>query len=363
MSKSTGSSFNNDNNNNINNNKKDEIGVIYNKNVKDSSVTAKVAEEKDNLSVTSVSINYNTKNGILKAVEDISFQLSTGQAIGIVGESGSGKSTLGQGLMRSLPENGWIYSGGFTVDNKDLFKISEKDFDKKIRWKKISMVFQGSMNSLDPVFTVENQMREILFTHDRGQNKNIYNQKIEKALTDVGLDPQLVRKKYPHELSGGMKQRIVIANALLLDPHILIADEPTTALDVIIQSQIMKLFKKLKDDKKMKIIIITHDLSIISGLVDKMIIMYAGQAVEISDTKTIFQNPLHPYTQALIQSLPKLNSTTKSIKFIKGDPPNLLKIGNGCRFKDRCPKAFDKCNKDPPIILKGNDLVKCWLYK
>ena len=160
-----------------------------------------------------------------------------------------------------------------------------------------------------------------------------------------------------------MKQRIVIANALILGPRILIADEPTTALDVVIQSQVLELLKKLKEEKNMKVIVITHDMSLIPNLVDRVIIMYAGQAVEISDVKTVFEKPLHPYTQALIQSIPHIRSSEKSIKFIKGDPPKLTEIREGCRFMDRCPRAFGECKKDPPDILVGNNLVKCWLYK
>ena len=212
------------------------------------------------------------------------------------------------------------------------------------------MVFQGSMNSLDPVFTIEDQMKEILTSHRKKISNKDCNSIIRSALFDVGLNPDGWYKKYPHELSGGMKQRIVIANALILGPRILIADEPTTALDVVIQSQVLQLLKKLKEEKNMKIIVITHDMSLIPNLVDRVIIMYAGQAVEISDVKTVFEKPLHPYTQALIQSIPHIRSSEKSIKFIKGDPPNLTEIGEGCRFMDRCPRAFGECKKDPPTF-------------
>jgi peptide/nickel transport system ATP-binding protein len=315
------------------------------------------------IEVNDLSIAYETKSGILKAVDKISFKMNDAQGIGIIGESGSGKSSLGYGLMRSLAENGSIVSGSFIFEDQDILNISEREFNEKYRWKKISMVFQGSMNSLDPVFTIEDQMKEILSSH----RKKISNKEcisiIRSALTDVGLNPDIVFKKYPHELSGGMKQRIVIANALLLGPSILIADEPTTALDVVIQSQVLQLLRKLIEEKNMKIIIITHDMSLIPNLVDRVIIMYAGQAVEISDIKTVFEKPLHPYTQALIQSIPHIRSSEKSIKFIRGDPPNLTEIGEGCRFIDRCPHAFGDCKNDPPDILVGNNLVKCWLYK
>ena len=315
------------------------------------------------IEVNDLSIAYETKSGILKAVDKISFNMNNIQGIGIIGESGSGKSSLGYGLMRSLAENGSIVSGRFMFEDQNILNLSEREFNEKYRWKKISMVFQGSMNSLDPVFTIEDQMKEILTSHRKKISNKDCISIIRSALTDVGLNPDLVCKKYPHELSGGMKQRIVIANALLLGPRILIADEPTTALDVVIQSQVLQLLRKLIEEKNMKIIIITHDMSLIPNLVDRVIIMYAGQAVEISDIRTVFEKPLHPYTQALIQSIPHIRSSEKSIKFIRGDPPNLMEIGGGCRFIDRCPHAFGDCKNDPPDIPVGNNLVKCWLYK
>ncbi len=279
-----------------------------------------------------------------------------------MGESGSGKSTLALALIRSLPENGSVRSGDVIVNDQDILRMDEKTFDEIFRWKEISMIFQGSMNSLDPVFSIEKQMKEILKVHKIKDDLGKYNSLIKKALTEVGLDPETVSKRYPHELSGGMKQRIIIANSLLLEPSILIADEPTTALDVITQSQIIALLKNMKNTKKMKIILITHDLSLIPNVVDKVIIMYAGQAVEISDIKTILNKPLHPYTQALIKSIPSIKSTKKTIQFIAGESPNLLNIKQGCRFKDRCSQALDICENNPPDInIEGNQ-VKCWLY-
>jgi peptide/nickel transport system ATP-binding protein len=321
-------------------------------------------EEKiEKVTIKNLTVDYITKSGIITAVENISFELSNGQSIGIVGESGSGKSTFGLALIRSLPKNGIVRSGKVLVENEDILGIEEEKFDGIYRWKEISMIFQGSMNSLDPVFSIEKQMKEILKVHGIKDGKGVkHAELIKKSLTDVGLDPEAVTKRFPHELSGGMKQRIVIANSLLLNPSILIADEPTTALDVITQSQIISLLKNTKDSKKMKIILITHDLSLIPNIAERVIIMYAGQAVEISDTKTIFNNPLHPYTQALIKSIPNLKSTKKTIQFIAGDQPNLLNIKPGCRFKDRCPQAMDVCENDPPNITIDENQVKCWLY-
>jgi peptide/nickel transport system ATP-binding protein len=321
-------------------------------------------EEKiKKVTIKNLTVDYTTKSGIITAVENISFELSNGQSIGIVGESGSGKSTFGLALIRSLPKNGIVRSGKVLVENEDILGIEEKKFDGIYRWKEISMIFQGSMNSLDPVFSIEKQMKEILKVHGIKDGKGVkHAELIKKSLTDVGLDPEVVTKRFPHELSGGMKQRIVIANALLLNPSILIADEPTTALDVITQSQIISLLKNTKNSKKMKIILITHDLSLIPNVAERVIIMYAGQAVEISDTKTIFNNPLHPYTQALIKSIPNMKSTKKTIQFIAGDQPNLLNIKQGCRFKNRCPQAMDVCENDPPNITIDENQVKCWLY-
>jgi peptide/nickel transport system ATP-binding protein len=301
--------------------------------------------------------------GIFTAVENISFEIDNGQSIGIVGESGSGKSTLALALIRSLPENGYVRSGNVIIKGQDVLNMPEKIFDEIFRWKEISMIFQGSMNSLDPVFSVEKQMKEILKVHKIKNYGGKYDVIIKKSLTSVGLDPAVVTKRFQHELSGGMKQRIVIANSLLLEPSILIADEPTTALDVITQSQIIALLKNMKNTNKMKIILITHDLSLIPNVVDKVIIMYAGEAVEISDIKTIINRPLHPYTQALIKSIPNITSTSKNtIQFITGESPNLLDTKQGCRFRDRCPQALDICKNTPPDIKVEGNQVKCWLY-
>jgi len=313
--------------------------------------------------IENLTIEYKTKSGNIAAVEDISFEIDEDQSIGIVGESGSGKTTIALALIKSLPHNGYIKSGKMIIKNENVFDISNKKFDQEFRWKEISMIFQGSMNSLDPVFTIENQMKEILKSHNLKNDKKKMKMKIKESIIAVGLDPEKVTKRYPHELSGGMKQRIVIANSLLLEPSLLIADEPTTALDVITQSQIISLLKIMKNTKKMKIILITHDLSLIPNIADKVVIMYAGQAVEISDTKTIFTKPLHPYTQALIKSIPNLKNTDrKTFNFITGESPNLLNIISGCRFRDRCSQADDICRFDPPDIEIEGNKVKCWIY-
>jgi peptide/nickel transport system ATP-binding protein len=259
-----------------------------------------------------------------------------------------------------LQQPGKIVEGVIKLNDMDIVKISDSDFDNKIRWKKISMIFQGAMNTLDPVYTIGQQMREILKQH---HFKGDVDEIIPESLKQVGLT-ESVADRYPHELSGGMKQRVVIAMALLLEPEIVIADEPTTALDVLVQAQIMNLLKKLKNEKGMTIILITHDLALISEIADKLAIMYAGQIVEFGMSSHIYKDPKHPYTQALLAAIPKLHSKDKQMHFIKGNPPNLLNLTSGCRFFSRCPYAMDICKENPPEIkTENNGYVRCWLYK
>jgi len=310
------------------------------------------------LAVTGLKAYYVTEKGPVRAVDGINLQLLDGESLGIVGESACGKSTLGAALMRSMQPPGKIVGGNVVLDDTDLSNMSPSEFNSKIRWKKIAMVFQGAMNALDPVYTVESQLREVLKEH---RFEGDVEAKIREALEQVGLKPE-VAKRYPHELSGGMKQRVVIAMALLLGPALLIADEPTTALDVLVQDQIIKLLKKLRKEKGITIILITHDLALVSQIADKIGIMYAGQLVEVASTKDIYKNPKHPYTQALIAAVPRLRSKEKKIHFVRGSPPSLLSPPPGCRFYARCPLAMDVCRKDPPEFKTDMGYVRCWLY-
>lgn len=260
------------------------------------------------LTVNSLSVYYLSHFGTVKAVDDVSFSVEKNQSIGIVGESGCGKSTLGAALLRSVPYPGKIVDGQIILDGQDITKISDDEFDKKIRWKKISMIFQGALNSLDPVFTVGSQMKEILKQHGYSTDDL---QVIADSLKSVLLEPS-VTKKYPHELSGGMKQRISIAMALLLNPEILVADEPTTSLDVMVQSQIINLLKKLKRDRNMSIVFISHDLGVISEVSETIAIMYRGQIVELGKSYEIYKNPKHPYTEKLVTSIPNIKNEEKT---------------------------------------------------
>lgn len=306
------------------------------------------------LVVKDLTSQYFTSKGPVFAVSDVDFSLDDGKSIGIAGESACGKSTLGLSIMRMLL--GGTSTGKIVFDGESLLELPESQFDEKFRWKKISMIFQGAMNSLDPVFTINEQFIEILKQHNfEGDSKKL----ISDAMKSVNLS-DTVLKKYPHELSGGMKQRVIIAMALLLKPQFVIADEPTTALDVLIQAQIINLLKTLKKNG-MSLMFITHDLAVLSEIADMVGIMYGGQMIEFGSSQEIYKNPKHPYTQALLQSIPRLRGTTP--KYIKGNPPSLLDPIEQCRFIERCPLAIDKCKQVPPNIKTKTGYVKCWLYE
>jgi peptide/nickel transport system ATP-binding protein len=311
------------------------------------------------LTVDKLRVYYFSAGEIIKAVDGVSLELTRNYSIGLVGESGCGKSTLGAALLRSVQPPGKIMEGSVILDGTDIFTISSSDFDKMIRWKRIAMVFQGAMNSLNPVFTVGKQMNEILEEHKFTGNTSA---RIKESLNQVLLDESII-KKYPHELSGGQKQRIIIAMALLLKPQILIADEPTTSLDVLVQAQIINLLKSLKKQHGLSILFISHDLGVISELADTIAIMYAGQIIETGGSRFIYSNPRHPYTQKLIAAVPRMSDEKHQLEFLKGRPPDMANLQSGCRFADRCGFAMDICKSDPPVIEVKGVSVRCWLYK
>ena len=308
------------------------------------------------IEISDLSVDYKTSHGDIHALGNIGFRLEDSESIGIAGESACGKSTLGLTIIRML-QGGNIISGKITFGGESILDMPESKFDSSIRWKEISMIFQGAMNSLDPVFTIRQQFDELLKQHDIDSD---IDKIIQDAIHAVNLDYSVLGK-YPHELSGGMKQRIVIAMALVLKPKFVIADEPTTALDVLIQTQIINLLKKLKK-KGMSLMLISHDLAILSEVAEKIGVMYGGKMVEFGTSAEIFRNPKHPYTQGLLNSIPTLRKQ-KKLKFIPGSPPDLSATKPGCRFFDRCPEAMDKCKTDPPKIKTDSGYVLCWLYE
>jgi peptide/nickel transport system ATP-binding protein len=312
------------------------------------------------LDVKNLKVYYFTSRGTVKAVDGVSFNVAEREVLGIAGESGCGKSTLGYALLRLVPPPGRIVDGKIILDGVDITSLPEDEV-RKIRWSKISMVFQGALNVLNPVIRVGDQIAEVLMYH-KGLTKKEALDIAAQYLKLVGLAPDVLRR-YPHELSGGMKQRVVIAMALILKPRLVIADEPTTALDVVVQAQIMNLLKQLKEQEKISMIFITHDLSLIAEIADKVAVMYAGKIVELGPSDAIFERPMHPYTQGLIRSIPSLRQR-KTLTWIPGAPPDLRNPPPGCRFHPRCPFAMDVCRREePPLVeVEPGHYVACWLY-
>ncbi|MCE4600621.1 MAG: ABC transporter ATP-binding protein [Desulfurococcales archaeon] len=314
------------------------------------------------LEVNNLRTYFFTLRGVVRAVDGVSLKLNKGETLGIVGESGCGKSTLAWSLMKLVPPPGKIMSGSIKIDGMDITKMSESEVRRKIRWRKISMIFQGAMNALNPVYKVGDQIIEPL-THHLNLEREEALEKAKELVEAVGLPPEIL-DRYPHELSGGQKQRIVIAMAIAMEPDIVIADEPTTALDVVVQAQILNLMKKLHREKGISIILITHDLGVVTELSEKIAVMYAGKIVEYGKAEEIFEKPLHPYTQALIRAVPRLKGDIHKLEYIPGTPPDLRRPPQGCRFHPRCPRKFEPCDKDePPFeeVEKGH-WVACWLH-
>ncbi|RLE56340.1 MAG: ABC transporter ATP-binding protein [Thermoprotei archaeon] len=313
------------------------------------------------LKVTDLRLYYRTTRGIVRAVDGVSFDVREGEALALVGESGCGKTSIGISIMRLLPRNVHTYDGSIVFEGIELMKLSDEELNRKIRWRKISMVFQGAMNALNPVLQVGYQVAEPLIVHE-GMNKKEALKKAMDTLERVGL-PREVAFRYPHELSGGMKQRVVIAMALIMNPKLVILDEPTSALDVVTQANIMNLLKRLKRQHNLSYIFITHDLALASELADRIAVMYAGKLVEIGTAEQIYLSPKHPYTQKLIGAVPTLRET-KKLEFIPGEVPSLINPPPGCRFHPRCPYANDRCKREePPMVeVEPEHYVRCWLY-
>lgn len=312
------------------------------------------------LKVKELTMHYQTSEGEVSAVNNVSFYVNKGQSLGLVGESGCGKTSIAFSLIRLLPDNAKIKKGEIIFDNENLITMNNKQL-RRIRWKGISMVFQAAMNALNPIFSVGDQIIEAIQIHQHGINIQQAREKVVDLFTLVGLDPQLM-DRYPHEFSGGMRQRAVIAMALACNPKIIIADEPTTALDVIVQDRILTQLKNIQKRLDMSMIYISHDIAVIAEVSDQIGVMYAGRMAELADTMDIFHFPIHPYTHALLGAFPSIKGKKKELVTLPGEPPDLLHPPSGCRFHPRCPRATAKCQQEtPPFIeLKPDHFAACW---
>jgi peptide/nickel transport system ATP-binding protein len=314
------------------------------------------------LKVENLVTGYQGKSGFVKAVDGVSFDINKGETICIVGESGSGKSVTSMSIMRLVEfENGKILDGKITFNGEDLANKSNEEM-RKIRGSKISMIFQEPLTALNPVFTIGKQIAEAIRFHCSVSKADAM-KRAEELVRLVGIsDPQARLKQYPHELSGGMRQRVMIAMALASEPELLIADEPTTALDVTIEAQILELLRSLREEHNMSIMLITHDIGVAAEMANRIIIMYAGKIMEIAQTKDLFKQPLHPYSMGLLESVPRMDGERGvPLKSISGSIPRLNEMPEGCRFSPRCPFATEQCHREEPILeTKGERQVACW---
>lgn len=315
------------------------------------------------LQVTDLKVSFTTDGGVVRAVDGVSFDLKPGEILAVVGESGSGKSVTAQTLIGLTRASNAVIDGAIDFDGRDINTLDDEAL-REVRGEHIAMVFQDPMTSLNPVYRVGDQIIEMIRAH-RDVSKAEARAKAVELLRAVGIPhPERRVSDYPHEFSGGMRQRVMIAMALALEPEVLIADEPTTALDVTVQAQILRLVDRLNQERKLAVVLITHDLGVVAEVADRVVVMYAGQIVEDGTLDEIFYDPQHPYTWGLLGSLPRVEDTQRGrLQQIPGQPPSLLNPPTGCRFAARCAYAFDKCTQPPPLEDRLGDghLDRCWL--
>ena len=314
------------------------------------------------VTVDALTVEYWTRRGKLRAVDNVSFSLGKAETLGVVGESGSGKSTLGLSLIGLVPFPGRVTKGQVVLEGTEVLKMQKNDL-RNLRGTKVCYVFQDPMTSLNPVKKIGAHFVELIQTHQPKVTKEEALERAKKLLSDVGIQPERIND-YPHQLSGGMRQRIMIALAIALSPRVVIADEPTTALDVIVQAKILDLLNTFRDAYGMALILITHDLSIVMERSNRIIVMYAGQIVEYAPSKEIYSNPQHPYSKGLLKSIPNIELAEQKLEAIPGSPPDLLSLPIGCHFNPRCSYAFERCRKEvPPLFKTGSEhFVRCFLY-
>lgn len=316
--------------------------------------------DKKLLRVDKLVLHFRAGSGVVQAVDGVDFDLDYNRAVVILGESGCGKSSLAKAILRLLPRNVASYGGQVFLEGKDVMSLGEEEFRQNIRWVGMSIVPQAAMNALNPVLKVGDQVAEPAMVH-LGVSKKEALEMSRKMFQHVGVSVDFL-DRYPFELSGGMRQRVAIAMSLVTSPNLVILDEPTSALDVLTQANIFNVLKRIKKDLGVSFILITHDIATSSELADDVAVMYAGQVVEMSDAARFFSMPLHPYSQKLMSSVPRLRGT-KELEFITGQPPSLINPPTGCRFAARCTMRYEKCSEEPPVFEKEGRKVKCWLHQ
>jgi peptide/nickel transport system ATP-binding protein len=320
------------------------------------------------LNIQDLRVEYSTIYGQIEALNGVSLQIEERECVALVGESGSGKSTLGQSIVKLLPPNATCSRGSILLDGRDVTKMSNKEV-VSIRGSDVFMIFQDPLNSLNPVKRIDVQLLDALRTKYKREGRSFdkqeaYGEAIHE-LEEVRLpDSEVIIQRYPHQLSGGQIQRVVIAMGLLLHPRLLIADEPTSALDVTIQAQVLKLMNDLKTERHMSILFITHDMSVAYAIGDRFLVMYAGEVSELGPATEVVSRPLHPYTRALVDSVPKKSRKEGELTTVPGSPPNMLDPPSGCRFHPRCPRAMPKCRTESPETTNTQErFLRCWLYE
>lgn len=315
------------------------------------------------LSIEDLRVEYLSPRGAVRAVDGVSLSIRPGEVIGLAGESGSGKSTIAQAILRILQPPAVITGGNVFFEGKDVLSMTDDELEK-FRWDEVSMVFQSAMNALNPVMTIGDQIIDAIKAHEKSVSDRAARERAAEMLEIVGIEKTRI-DSYPHQLSGGMRQRAVIAIALVLNPPLMIMDEPTTALDVVVQREIMAKIGELKEQLGFSILFITHDLSLLVEISDRIAIMYAGQIIEMADARELFENPLHPYTQGLMNSFPSLTGERVKLAGIPGSPPDMISPPSGCRFHPRCPKRMLLCDQAGPLLRQArpDHWVACHLYE
>ena len=313
------------------------------------------------LEIKNLNVHFPIHIGTVRAVEDVTLNLKEGEVMGLVGESGCGKSTLGFSILRLLRPPGKLAGGQIRYHGDDIAKMSEKEI-LSLRGKRIAMIFQDPLTSLNPLFSIGDQFVETILTHEKGISKKEALKRAGEMLRRLGIAPERLHE-YPHQMSGGMRQRIMIGMALVLNPDLLIADEPTTALDVIVEAQFLDLLNELRAQFNLTILLISHNLGIVAQMADRITVMYGGRLAESGQAETVFEKPLHPYTQGLLASIPNIQLDQPELHTMPGAPPDLVDPPSGCVFHPRCPHVMDKCRREIPRGVESNGhLTACWLY-